>query len=98
MYKLRRLHFIGIGGSGMSGIAQVLHNLDYDISGSDVSANAATRALEQSGARIAIGHDAGNVEGAEAVVFLLCDRAGQSRAAAGAPPGPADRTARHHAQ
>lgn len=69
MYKLRRLHFIGIGGSGMSGIAQVLHNLDYDISGSDLSANAATRALEQSGARIAIGHDAANVEGAEAVVF-----------------------------
>lgn len=69
MYRLRRIHFIGIGGAGMSGIAAVLRNLDYEISGSDLSASAATRALEKAGVKIALGHDAANVEGAEAVVF-----------------------------
>ena len=44
-HKVRRIHFVGIGGAGMSGIAEVLSNLGYQVSGSDVSANAATRRL-----------------------------------------------------
>ncbi len=67
-HKVRRIHFVGIGGSGMSGIAEVLVNLGYQVSGSDLAANAATRRLEQLGARVKLAHAAGNVEGADAVV------------------------------
>ena len=67
-HKVRRIHFIGIGGSGMSGIAEVLVNLGYQISGSDLAANAATKRLEGLKVRIAYGHAAGNIEGADAVV------------------------------
>jgi len=67
-HKVRKIHFIGIGGSGMSGIAEVLANLGYQVSGSDLSENAATRRLKGLGAKVSIGHDAKNVEGADAVV------------------------------
>jgi UDP-N-acetylmuramate--alanine ligase len=67
-HKVRKIHFIGIGGSGMSGIAEVLANLGYQVSGSDLAENAATRRLKGLGAKLAIGHDAKNVEGADAVV------------------------------
>ena len=67
-HKVRRIHFVGIGGSGMSGIAEVLANLGYQVSGSDVAANAATRRLAKLGVAICSGHDARNVEGADAVV------------------------------
>jgi UDP-N-acetylmuramate--alanine ligase len=67
-HAVRNIHFVGIGGAGMSGIAEILHNLGYRISGSDQSESAATRALAARGVRVAIGHDAGNVEGADAVV------------------------------
>ncbi|HET7198233.1 MAG TPA: Mur ligase domain-containing protein, partial [Burkholderiales bacterium] len=67
-HKVRRIHFVGIGGSGMSGIAEVLANLGYAVSGSDVSVNAATRRLAGLGVTIRIGHDARNIEGADAVV------------------------------
>ncbi len=64
----RRVHFIGIGGVGMSGIAEVLCTLGYSISGSDIGASAATARLQAAGARIHIGHAAAHVEGADVVV------------------------------
>ena len=69
MYKIKNIHFIGIGGAGMSGIAEVLNNLGYAISGSDLNENASTRLLAKSGVKITIGHDAKNVNGSDAVVF-----------------------------
>jgi UDP-N-acetylmuramate--alanine ligase len=68
-HKVRRIHFVGIGGSGMSGIAEVLANLGYQVSGSDLAENAATRRLKGLGAKVAIGHDAAHVAGADAVVI-----------------------------
>ncbi|MBT8438992.1 MAG: UDP-N-acetylmuramate--L-alanine ligase [Gammaproteobacteria bacterium] len=65
---VRRIHFVGIGGVGMNGIAKVLLNLGYDVSGSDIRKNAATEKLEDSGAKIFIGHDGSHIEGADAVV------------------------------
>ena len=67
-HKLRRIHFVGIGGSGMSGIAEVLVNLGFEVSGSDLAENAATRRLASLGAKIIVKHDKGNIEGADAVV------------------------------
>jgi UDP-N-acetylmuramate--alanine ligase len=68
-HKVRRVHFVGIGGSGMSGIAEVLVTLGYKVSGSDLSANAATRRLAALGARVSTGHSPQNIEGADAVVI-----------------------------
>ena len=68
MRRIHRAHFVGIGGSGMGGIAEVLLNLGYGVQGSDIKANAVTRRLEQLGARVLIGHDAGHIEGADVVV------------------------------
>ncbi len=68
MSRIRRIHFIGIGGTGMSGIAEVLLNLGYQISGSDLGENAATRRLASLGATIHKGHESSNVQGAEVVV------------------------------
>jgi len=67
-HKVRRLHFVGIGGAGMSGIAEVLANLGYQVSGSDLAANAATRRLAALGAKIFIHHRPEQVEGADALV------------------------------
>ena len=67
-HKDKHIHFVGIGGSGMSGIAEVLLNLGYVISGSDMADNAATRRLAGLGARVQIGHDAAFVAGADCVV------------------------------
>jgi len=66
--KIHRVHFVGIGGAGMSGIAEVLLNLGYDVTGSDLRRGKATRRLEQLGCRISYGHDPKNVEGADVVV------------------------------
>ena len=68
MRRINTIHFVGIGGSGMSGIAEVLINLGYAVQGSDLKANAVTQRLTKLGARIAIGHAARNVEGADVVV------------------------------
>jgi UDP-N-acetylmuramate--alanine ligase len=68
MRRVRRVHFIGIGGAGMGGIAEVLHTLGFDVSGSDLHANAMTRRLQNLGVRIDRGHDAQHVEGCEVVV------------------------------
>ncbi|MGV0999103.1 MAG: UDP-N-acetylmuramate--L-alanine ligase [Fluviibacter sp.] len=67
-HKINHLHFIGIGGSGMSGIAEVLLNLGYVVSGSDLQAGAATQRLGVLGARILLGHEAANIAGADAIV------------------------------
>src|ERR1019366_4760020 len=64
----QHLHFTGIGGIGMSGIAEVLLNLGYEISGSDLKLSATTDRLAGMGARIHEGHDAANVAGARALV------------------------------
>src|SRR5438876_6435468 len=66
--KLQRIHFVGIGGIGMSGIAEVLLNLGYKISGSDLKSSAITQRLANLGATIFEGHRAENVAGAEVVV------------------------------
>ncbi|MGN7984969.1 UDP-N-acetylmuramate--L-alanine ligase [Burkholderia sp. 22313] len=71
---VKHIHFVGIGGAGMSGIAEVLVNLGYEVSGSDLSRNAVTDRLAALGARIAIGHDAANIEGANAVVVSTAVR------------------------
>jgi UDP-N-acetylmuramate--alanine ligase len=66
--KIRKIHFVGIGGIGMSGIAEVLLNLGYTVSGSDLKATSVTERLATLGARISAGHAAANVRGAEVVV------------------------------
>ena len=67
-HKVKRIHFVGIGGSGMSGIAEVFTNLGYTVTGSDLAENPAVRRLRQLGVKIVIGHAAGNVAQADAVV------------------------------
>ncbi|MGE5791847.1 MAG: Mur ligase domain-containing protein, partial [Bacteroidota bacterium] len=67
-HKVKRIHFVGIGGSGMSGIAEVLVNLGYGVTGSDLAPNSATERLARLGAGVAIGHAAEHVAGADAVV------------------------------
>jgi len=68
MRRIRRIHFVGIGGAGMSGIAEVLLNQGYEISGSDIAPSPVTERLESFGAIIFIGHEAANIEGASVVV------------------------------
>lgn len=68
MRRVKAIHFIGIGGAGMSGIAEVLLNEGYQISGSDLAANAVTDRLADKGATIFIGHEAHNVAHASVVV------------------------------
>jgi UDP-N-acetylmuramate--alanine ligase len=67
--KTTRLHFIGIGGIGMSGIAEVLLDLGYVVSGSDLNASSVTENLKNKGASIFVGHAAANVEGATIIVY-----------------------------
>ena len=67
--RTRRIHFVGIGGIGMSGIAELLANLGYEVSGSDAKASDTTRRLAKLGVRIAVGHAAAN--GGEADVVDL---------------------------
>ncbi len=68
MGRIHNLHFVGIGGAGMNGIAHVMMNLNYRISGSDIRTNAATDRLKEQGAKIFVGHDAKNIEFADAVI------------------------------
>ena len=67
-HKVRHIHFVGIGGAGMSGIAEVLANLGYRVSGSDLAANTATRRLEGLGVKVHLRHSAEQIDGADAVV------------------------------
>lgn len=66
--KLRRIHFVGIGGAGMSGIAEVLINLEYEVSGSDIRESKTTKHLTKQGAAVFIGHSESNIEGCDVVV------------------------------
>ncbi|HKW51440.1 MAG TPA: Mur ligase domain-containing protein, partial [Candidatus Eisenbacteria bacterium] len=66
--RIRRIHLVGIGGSGMSGIAEVLLNLGYEVSGSDVKEGDVVARLRELGARVAGSHDAKHVEGVDVVV------------------------------
>jgi UDP-N-acetylmuramate--alanine ligase len=74
-HKVKHIHFVGVGGSGMSGIAEVLVHLDYTVSGSDLAASATTRRLEGEGVRVLIGHAADNIAGADAVVVSTAVKA-----------------------
>ena len=67
-HAIKNIHFIGLGGAGMSGIAEVLHNLGYVISGSDLSDSATLRRLAELGIKTFVGHDASNLESVDAVV------------------------------
>ena len=67
-HAVKRIHFVGIGGAGMSGIAEILHNLGYTVSGSDQSEGSATQRLQSLGIQVRIGHMADHIEGAQAVV------------------------------
>lgn len=67
-HKVKNVHFVGIGGSGMSGIAEVLINLDFNVSGSDLAVNATTKRLVAFGATVYQGHEAENVQDADVVV------------------------------
>ena len=67
-HAIRHIHFVGIGGAGMSGIAEVLLNLGYVISGSDLSDSAALKRLNGLGIQTYVGHAASNIQGADAVV------------------------------
>ena len=74
-HKVKNIHFVGIGGSGMSGIAEVLCNLGYTVSGSDLADNATTRRLAALGIRVFTGHAAENVCDADAVVVSTAVKA-----------------------
>jgi UDP-N-acetylmuramate--alanine ligase len=67
--RVRRAHFVGIGGIGMSGLAEILRTREFDVSGSDMKPNDITRRLETMGVRVDVGHRAENVDGADVVVF-----------------------------
>lgn len=69
MRRVKHLHFVGIGGAGMSGIAEVMHNLGYKVTGSDLRSGRTTDYLQSLGIDVAIGHDAVNVKGCDVVVF-----------------------------
>ncbi|KAF7276195.1 hypothetical protein GWI33_010830, partial [Rhynchophorus ferrugineus] len=68
MRRIKHIHFVGIGGAGMCGIAEVLQNQGYKISGSDIKASKTTAQLEQKGIKVYIGHDAKNIEDADVLV------------------------------
>src|SRR5436853_6489499 len=67
--RYRHIHFVGIGGVGMSGIAEILLNLGYTISGSDQKRSETVERLERLGAKVFVGHEAVNGEGAHVVVY-----------------------------
>ncbi len=67
-HAVKKIHFVGVGGAGMSGIAEILHNLGYEVSGSDQSDSVTSRRLASLGIRVCVGHDATNIADAQAVV------------------------------
>ena len=67
--KIKNIHFIGIGGIGMSGMAELLYRTGYSISGSDLERNDRTKFLTKLGLKIFIGHDGNNVKNANLIVF-----------------------------
>jgi UDP-N-acetylmuramate--alanine ligase len=100
-HAVKHIHFVGIGGAGMSGIAEILHNLGYTVSGSDQGDSAVTRRLARWASASRIGHDAAHIGGAEAVVTSTAvkgdnpevhrrPRAARAGGAAGGDAGRAD--------
>ena len=87
--RTHRIHFIGIGGSGMSGLAEVLLNMGYEVTGSDLKASEVTDRLIARGGRVFIGHEPSNVENAQVVVYSSAVRPGnpemEAARAAGVP-------------
>ena len=77
--RYQQIHFVGIGGIGMSGIAEILLNLGYRVTGSDQKRSDAVERLAELGAKVFIGHQATNVEGAHVVVYSSASRATTSR-------------------
>ncbi|HVK64168.1 MAG TPA: UDP-N-acetylmuramate--L-alanine ligase [Polyangium sp.] len=73
--RVRHIHFVGIGGVGMSGLAEILRSLEFDVSGSDVKSGSTTQRLASLGVRIDIGHRAENVRGVDVVVYSSAIRA-----------------------
>ncbi len=67
--RVRHAHFVGIGGIGMSGLAEILKTMEFEVSGSDLRPNDVTRRLQSLGVRVFAGHEAANVEGADVVVY-----------------------------
>ena len=92
--RIKHVHFVGIGGIGMSGIAEVLLNLGYRVTGSDVRSTPITDRLEQCGATIHKTHVAENIKGAHVVVTSSAVRSGQS----GNPGSPAPQCSRYCAR
>ncbi len=86
-HKVKRVHFVGIGGAGMSGIAEVLLTQGYRVTGSDLAHGAATRRLTELGARVAIGHAEANIAGADVVVVSSAVPADNSEVAAAREQG-----------
>jgi UDP-N-acetylmuramate--alanine ligase len=82
MRRIKRVHFVGIGGAGMSGIAEVLVNQGFDVSGSDLAEGRTTRHLEKLGAKIFKGHEAGNVQQADVLVVSTAISASNPEVAA----------------
>ena len=74
-HAVKHIHFVGVGGAGMSGIAEILHNLGYTVSGSDSSDSATVRRLGSLGITVHVGHSADHIAGAEAVVTSTAVRA-----------------------
>ncbi|MFA7293596.1 MAG: UDP-N-acetylmuramate--L-alanine ligase [Rhodocyclaceae bacterium] len=74
-HKVKHIHFVGVGGSGMSGIAEVLANLGFSVSGSDIAESAVTRRLAAQGVQVAIGHVDTNIAAADAVVVSTAVKA-----------------------
>jgi UDP-N-acetylmuramate--alanine ligase len=74
-HKIKHIHFVGIGGSGMNGIAEVMLNLGFQVSGSDLADSAVTQRLQTLGAAIHIGHDSKNLSNADAVVISTAVKA-----------------------
>jgi len=75
-FHIGPIHFVGIGGAGMSAIAEIMIRIGYQVQGSDARAGAGTERLEKLGARIFIGHDAAHIQGAAAVVYSTAIKAG----------------------
>ncbi len=82
-FEIGPVHFIGIGGIGMSGIAEIMLRTGYQVQGSDAKASANTERLEKLGAKIFVGHDAANVEGAYAIVYSTAVKADNPEMVAG---------------
>src|SRR5471030_3292634 len=81
-FDLGPVHFVGIGGIGMSAIAEIMLRIGYQVQGSDARAGANTERLEKLGAKVFIGHDAGHIDGASAVVFTSAVKADNPELAA----------------